>query len=97
MTTADFLAANSVLILSILKAVTVVLGFVVVFLGAKAFRASRRRPILWLTIGLAVMTLGAISEGLAFQGLGWTLAASHLFEAVVTLGAFGVLVYSLYS
>lgn len=97
MTMADFLAANSILILSTLKAVTVVLGFVVVFLGVKAFRASRRRPILWLTIGLAVMTLGAISEGLAFQGLRWTLEASHLFEAVVTLAAFGVLVYSLYS
>lgn len=85
------------LALSVLKLVTVAMGLLVIYLGFKAFRASRRKPILWLTIGMAIMTLGAISEGLAFQGLGWSLESSHLFEAIVTLIAFGVLVYSLYA
>lgn len=84
------------LILVGLKAVTVVLGFIIVYLGAKAYRSTRRKPLLWLTVGMAVMTLGAISEGAAFQGLRWSLGESHLFEAVVTLVAFAVLVYSLY-
>lgn len=43
------------------------------------------------------MTLGAISEGAAYQGLQWTIGQSHIFEAVVTLIAFAVLVYSLYA
>lgn len=85
------------LVLTVLKLITVVLGFVIVYLGAKAYRQTRRKPLLWLTVGIAVMTLGAISEGAAYTGLKWTLEQSHLVEAVVTLVAFGVLVYSLYS
>lgn len=88
---------TTILILSALKLVTVLLGFVIVFLGAKAYRAQRRKPILWLTIGIGIMTLGAISEGAAFQGLGWSLSVSHFVEAIVTLVAYGVLVYSLYA
>jgi hypothetical protein len=89
-------ADTAVLILSVVKLITVALGFVVVYLGAKAYRATRRKPLLYLTLGIGIMTLGAISEGLAFQGLGWSLEQSHIVEAVVTLIAFAVLVYSLY-
>lgn len=85
------------LVLSGIKAATVVLGVIVVYLGWKAFRTTRRKPLLWLTVGMAIMTLGAISEGLSLRGLGWSLASSHIFEAIVTLVAFGVLVYSLYA
>ena len=87
---------NAIVILSGLKIVTIALGFVIVYMGWKAWRTSRRAPVLWLTIGMAVMTAGALSEGAAFQGLHWTLEQSHLVEAVVTLIAFAVLVYSLY-
>lgn len=97
MTLVDTVIENQIVILSFLKAVTVLFGFIVVYLGAKAWRATRRRPVLWLTIGMAIMTLGAISEGLGYQGLDWTIEQSHVFEAIVTLVAFGVLVYSLYS
>lgn len=83
--------------LSGIKLVTVVLGVLVVYLGWKAYRASGRKPLLWLTVGMLIMTLGALSEGIAFQGLGWSIEQSHIFEAVVTLVAFAVLVYSLYS
>lgn len=88
---------DPILILSVLKLITVALGFLIVYLGVRAYRASRRKPILWLTVGMGIMTLGAISEGAAYQGLDWTLAESHVVEAVVTLIAFAVLVYSLYS
>lgn len=89
--------STSILVLSVLKLVTIALGFVIVYLGARAYRASRRKPLLWLTVGMGIMTLGAISEGLAFQGLRWSLEQSHVVEAVVTLVAFAVLVYSLYA
>ena len=83
--------------LSAIKAVTVLLGVVVVYLGWKAYRASKRAPLLWLTLGMFIMTIGAISEGAAYQGLRWTIEQSHIFEAIVTLVAFAVLVYSLYA
>lgn len=85
------------LALTILKALTVLLGFIIVAMGAKAYRATRRKPLLWLTVGMAIMTLGAIAEGAAFQGLHWSLDDAHVFEGVVTLVAFGFLVYSLYA
>lgn len=88
---------ETILYLSIIKALTVLLGLVIVYLGVRAYRAQPRKPLLWLTIGIGVLTLGAISEGVAFQGLGWGLDQSHLFESFVTLAGFGVLVYSLYS
>lgn len=82
--------------LSAIKTVTVLLGLVVIYLGAKAWRASGRRPLFWLTAGMALMTLGAVAEGIAFQGLGLDLDASHIIEGFFTLAAFAVLVYSLY-
>lgn len=91
------MAVSTEVVLSAIKLVTVILGAVVVYLGLKAYRASGRKPLLWLTIGMLIMTLGAISEGAATLGLGWTLDQSHLFEGIVTLIAFGVLVYSLYA
>ena len=91
------MVTSTEIVLSGIKLVTVVLGVLVVYLGWKAYRASRRKPLLWLTAGMLIMTLGAVSEGIAFQGLGWTIDQSHIFEAVVTLAAFGVLVYSLYA
>lgn len=88
---------STIIILSILKLITILLGFIIVYLGARAWRSTRRKPVLWLTIGMGIMTLGAISEGAAYQGLRWTIEQSHVVEAVVTLIAFGVLVYSLYA
>lgn len=91
------MAISTEIVLSTIKLVTVLLGVLVVYLGWKAYRTSRREPLLWLTVGMLIMTLGVISEGAAYQGLGWTLDRSHVFEAIVTLVAFAVLVYSLYS
>lgn len=85
------------LTLTILKAITVVFGLLIVYLGAKAYRRSGRKPLLWLTVGMTIMTLGALSEGIAYQGLKWTIEASHVFEGIVTLVAFIVLVWSLYA
>ncbi|HLE48155.1 MAG TPA: hypothetical protein VI818_07660 [Candidatus Thermoplasmatota archaeon] len=85
------------LYLVLLKFVTVLLGFYIVYLGYKAYRKQPHGNLLWMTVGMGVLTLGAISEGIAYQGLGWTLGASHIFEAVVTLLGFGILVYSLFA
>ena len=88
---------STIIILSILKLLTILMGFVIVYLGVRAWRSTRRKPLLWLTVGMLIMTLGAVSEGAAYQGLQWTIDQSHVFEAVVTLVAFAVLVYSLYA
>ncbi|MBI2077233.1 MAG: hypothetical protein HYT80_02510 [Euryarchaeota archaeon] len=85
------------LILVLLKFVTVLMGFYIVFLGYKAYRKQPHGNLLWLTIGMGILTVGAISEGIAYQGLGWAIESSHVFEAIVTLVGFGILVYSLFA
>ncbi len=89
--------------LSILKIATVALGFVIVRQGWLAWRATGRRSFFWLTAGIGTMTIGAIAEGVAYQGLqilgldaSLSLDRAHIIEGVFTLGAFGILVYSLY-
>lgn len=82
-------------LLAIVKLITVFAGLYIVFLGLRAYTRLRQRHVLVLTVGLGVLTLGAISEGLALQGLGWTTNQSHIFEAFVTLLGFLVLLYSL--
>lgn len=84
-------------LLVLLKIVTVVAGFFIVYLGLKAYRKNRQKSVLWLSVGMFVLTLGAIAEGAAFQGLDWNPDQSHIFEAIVTLVGFLVLVYSLYA
>lgn len=84
-------------LLVLLKLFTVAAGFFIVYLGWRAYRTNRQRTVLWMTLGMLVLTFGAISEGAAYQGLQWTLDQSHLFEALVTLMGFGLLVHSLYT
>lgn len=84
------------LILAALKLLTVGAGFFIVYLGWRAYRSNRQRTLLWMTAGMFVLTLGAISEGAAYQGLDWTLEQSHIFEAFVTLLGFLILLYSVY-
>lgn len=79
-----------------LKVLTVAIGFYIVYLGWRAYRAERRPPVLWLTIGMAILTVSAISEAAAYQGLCWGLDQSHFAEGAVTFVGFLVLLYSLY-
>ncbi|HEX9817154.1 MAG TPA: hypothetical protein VGB18_09255 [Candidatus Thermoplasmatota archaeon] len=82
------------LFLVIIKFFTVLAGFYIVYLAFKAYRQRPAKNVLWLMIGMGILTLGAISEGIAYQAIGWTIDQSHIFEAVVTLVGFTVLVYS---
>lgn len=83
------------LMLVILKFMTVVLGMYIVFLGFRAYQKQPSRSLFWMTLGMVTLTAGAISEGFAQLGFGWSLDSSHIFEALVTLAGFAVLVYSL--
>jgi hypothetical protein len=85
---------NTELFLVIIKFFTVIAGLYIVFLAFKAYRQRPARNVLWLAVGMAILTLGAISEGIAYQAIGWSIEQSHIFEAIVTLIGFVILVYS---
>lgn len=83
--------------LILIKLFTVAAGFYIVYLGWRAWLSGRQKTVLWLTIGMAVLTVGAITEGAAYQGLRWDPDEAHIFEGLVTLLGFLTLVYSLHA
>lgn len=86
--------AEPILILSALKIVTVLAGIVFLAWAGKAYLKHRTRNMAALVLAVALLTLAAVSEGIAFQVLGFPLADAHIVEAVFTLAGFLVLVVS---
>lgn len=82
--------------LVVLKAGSVLMGLVLVGLAIRAYRKVRQQSFAWFAAALAVLTAGAFSEAVAYQGLCWPLWRSHIFEAVVTLVGFLLIVRALY-
>ncbi len=80
--------------LSILKALTVMLGVLFLFITWRAYRKHKARQLLVLLMAVGTLTLSAIVEGAAVQFLGLSLDQSHVIEGVFTLAAFAILVWS---
>ncbi|MGB1586846.1 MAG: DUF7521 family protein [Thermoplasmatota archaeon] len=80
--------------LSILKVLTVLAGGIFLFVTWKAYLRRRSRSMLLLFAAISLMVLAAILEGAALQVLGFSMEEARLVEAVVTLTAFLVLLYS---
>lgn len=81
-------------VLSILKILTVLAGSIFLFVTWKAYLKSRSRSMLMLFGAVSLLVLAAILEGAALQILGVTMEQARLVEAVVSLLAFLVLLYS---
>lgn len=78
-----------------IKLVSLALGAFVMTLAARALRA-KRTPHLWLLVaGFALLSMGVITEAVAYQGAGLDLGLAHVLEAIVTLLGFASLVASL--
>ncbi len=86
-----------ILILTILKALTVLAGAIFLSFTLRAYLKHRARAMLVLLVAIALMTGAAVAEGIAVQVLGLELAGAHIVEAVFTLAAFVVLVMSVIS
>lgn len=82
--------------LSAMRAMTAGLGAIIVGFGARAYRRTRRRTLLWFTMGIGVATFGFLAEGALFQWQGWSLEAAAALESALTLLAFAMLVGSLF-
>lgn len=82
------------LALSALRSATVLLGAWIILLSFRAYRASHRRSLAWLTAAVTLITLGALAEGAAFN-LGWTLDDARFLDAALNLAAMGVLAAAL--
>ncbi len=67
------------------------------YFTGRAYLKHRSRSMLVLLVAIALMVAAAVAEGASLQILGLKLDEAHVVEAVLTMAAFGVLVYSVLS
>lgn len=91
------MALENEVTLTVLKLATVALGGVFLWFAGRAWLKHRDCRMAALFVAMVLMTAAALSEGIAYRGIGLALDTSHLIEAIVMLAAFAVLVYSLFT
>jgi len=86
----------AVTLLVALKTIVLVVGGLVAYFAARAYRRTRARPVGALALGFGVVTLGALVSGVADQLLGIEMTWVFVLESALTAAGFLVILYSLY-
>lgn len=82
--------------LGITKGIILVLGAIICYFAYDAYRRTSD-PALWaLSIGFAIVTLGALSGGIAHVVFAVSITGSILVNTVLTAIGFTIILYSLY-
>ena len=84
------------LLLRALKSLIGVLGLLLAYLSIKAYRKSKSKNMLFLSIGFGIITVGSILAGLSFEFLGFTLLQVNIVESLMILVGFIMVLYSVY-
>ena len=84
------------LLLRILKTLVVILGSVLIYLSSKSYRKTKGKNMLFLAIGIAIMTIGSVLAGLSFELLGLSLRQVSIVETIMIVIGFMMLLYSVY-
>ncbi len=84
------------LLLRALKSLIGVLGLLLAYLSLKAYRKSKSKNMLFLSIGFGIITVGSILAGLSFEFLGFTLLQVNIVESLMILVGFIMVMYSIY-
>ena len=82
--------------LVVAKLVAMVMGLLV---SATAYRGYRRygsEPMLYLALGFAIISVGAVLEGLLFDVLGFSIFWAGTVQTALVVVGMGVILYSLY-
>jgi len=87
---------QDIFVLRALKLVIVLLGFVLVYLGAKGYRKSRGKDMVFLTLGFALITAGSVAAGVLFEFLGFPLVEVDIVESTMVILGFASLIYSIF-
>lgn len=87
----------AVTLLVALKTVVLVVGGLITYFAARAYRRTRARSIGALALGFGIVTLGALVSGVADQLLGIEMTWVFVLESALTAVGFLVILYSLYA
>ncbi|WP_254538779.1 DUF7521 family protein [Halomarina litorea] len=82
--------------LVIAKLVTMALGFVIAYQAYRGYRRANSQSMLYLAVGFAIISFGAIIEGILFDVVGLTFHnAGTVATAIVAIGMLTIL-YALF-
>ena len=87
---------QDIYILRALKLIIVLLGFVLVYLGAKGYRKNHTKDMIFLTVGFALITAGSVAAGVLFEFLGFPLVEVDIVESAMVIFGFVSLIYSIF-
>ncbi|WP_158059427.1 DUF7521 family protein [Halorussus halophilus] len=80
----------------VLKTTSLLLGGLITYFAFKAYRRTGSPALRALSIGFAVVTLGAFLAGIADQAIGLDRNLVLVIESALTAIGFAVITYSLY-
>ena len=81
---------------TVLKVLSLLLGGLVTYFSYKAYRRTQSPALRTLTLGFAVITLGAFVAGIVDQIVPVDQSHALLVESAFTTGGFAIILYSLY-
>ena len=82
---------------SLTKGLALVLGAFIVYLAYRGYRRNASRPLLYVSIGFALITAGTVVEGLLYNVFRYELLAAIGTGTIVTILGFIAIIYSIYS
>ncbi|MFQ5908001.1 MAG: hypothetical protein ACE5JE_04110 [Thermoplasmata archaeon] len=83
--------------LAVFRLAIVAAGAIVTLWGLRMVVQARghRDTFLFLTAGFALLTLGAVVEGVLFEFFGWDLTPAHTAEALIAALGFALILISI--
>lgn len=86
----------TVLIVAV-KTLTLILGGSITYFAYQAYRRTATQPLLALSIGFAIITLGTLFAGIIDRFIAVTGDVAIVVEGAFMVVGFAVVLYSLYS
>jgi len=85
------------LVVVVTKVVTFTFGGILTWLSYRAFLRTSAPAMRALTVGIGLVTVGALLGGVVHQVLGLSVVAGVTVQSVFSAAGFAVLTYSLYA
>jgi hypothetical protein len=84
-------------ITSLTKIAALILGAYIVYLAYTGYRRNASKPLLYVSLGFGLITLGTFVEGILYVLLGLDLLAAAATGTSVIVIGFLAIIYSIYS
>ena len=82
-------------ILRVFQLAIVVLGAITVYYGGKSYLRTKNKSMLFLAVGFAFVTVGAVTAGVLFELLRFDLVSVETVSAGFEVLGFALIVYSI--